>query len=285
MGTLRSLVCVGLFLLPAIGAADEIYLRGGGKVTGVIAERTKDTVSVETGPGRVTLPMTRVERIVDGRSALEAYRERAAALATRDVDGWARLARWAAESDLQTQSHEAWQRVLAFDPGHPEANAAMGRTLVDGTWMPSDEAYRARGYVPFEGRWVTPAEQEALVRERVAEDAAEQQRREHELRVREAEARAREAEARASEAEAAAMTPSAETEGIPYWWVLGGGGRGFRPHPMAHLRPFRPPVVVGRPPMTTTPASIGATHASAPATHGAAPGLPPPPKSPKSRLN
>ena len=91
--------------------------------------------------------------------------------------------------------------VLAADPSHREANAALGRVEVDGTWMGQDEAYRARGYVSFEGRWVTPPEHEALVRERAAEEASERETREAGLRVREAEARAREAEARAREAE------------------------------------------------------------------------------------
>ena len=142
--------------------------------------------------------MKRIERIVESRSALEEFHERAAALAPGDAAGWATLARWAAERDLVTQSREAWQRVLAADPAHPEANAALGRVELDGEWVSEDEAYRARGYVEYEGRWVTPAEHEALVRERAAEEASARERREAELRVREAEARAREAEARAA---------------------------------------------------------------------------------------
>jgi len=101
------------------------------------------------------------------------------------------------------------------DPSHPEANAALGRVEVDGTWLSMEEGYRARGFVPFEGRWVSPAEHEALVRERLAEEASDRDRREADLRVREAEARAREAEARAREAEAAAQ-PEADG-GIPLW--------------------------------------------------------------------
>jgi len=177
--------------LGGVCTADEVFLRGGGRLTGVVVERTKDKVVVETGPGRVTLPMSRVERIVEGRSSLEMYGERAAALVPGDVQGWTELARWAADHDLLTQSREAWQKALAADPSNPEANAALGRVEVDGVWMGREDAYRARGYVPFEGRWVTPAEHEALVRERALEEQAARERREAELRVREAEARAR----------------------------------------------------------------------------------------------
>lgn len=214
--------------------ADEVVLRGGGHVSGVIVERTPRTVVIETGPGRVSLPMARVESIVESRSALTEYRERAARVEPGDAVGWAALARWAAASDLLTQARDAWRRVLALDPSHPEANAAIGRVEVDGVWMEAEEGYRARGLVPFEGRWITPAEHEALVSERAVEAASLREQREADLRVREAEARAREAEARASEAEAAATDDT--TWGIPFWWGAGGalwpGYGSARHHPV-----------------------------------------------------
>jgi hypothetical protein len=205
-----TLLAVGV---ARVSGADDVFLRGGGRLSGVVVERTKDKVVVETGPGLVTMPMSRVERIVESRSSLEAYQERVAALAPGDVPGWADLARWAAEHDLLTQSRRAWQRVLAADPSHPEANAALGRVQQDGAWMTSDEAYRARGYVEYAGRWVTPAEHEALLRERAAEEQAARERRE-------ATARAEQEEAWAREQRAAAQ--SADSGGIPL--LFGGNG-------------------------------------------------------------
>jgi hypothetical protein len=226
-----GLVTAGLAAAPA--SSDEILLKNGGRVNGVIVERTASAIVMETGPGRVTLSMARVEKVVEGRSALEAYHERIERLAPGDVGGWAAIARWAGERDMQTQSREAWQRVLAINPSDPEANAALGRVELDGAWMGEAEAYRARGYVSFEGRWITPAEHEALVRERATEEASEREAREASLRVREAEARAREAEARAREAEVGAQPADG---GIPYGWGWGGGvllpgSPGVDPHP------------------------------------------------------
>ena len=198
--------------------ADEIHLKGGGRVSGRIVERTATRVAIETGPGRVTLPISRVERIVEGRSTLEVFAERAAELVAGDVAGWAELARWAEERDLSTQAHVAWQRVLATDPSHPEANAGVGRVALDGRWMSSDDAYRARGYVSYEGRWITPAEHEAALREREADAVASLQMLEASRRVQDAEARASEAEQRAREAQAAAD----QTGGIPLDYAYGG---------------------------------------------------------------
>ena len=254
MGWLSRRTAIGLVtagLAAGTASSDEILLRSGGRVSGVIVERTRDAIVVETGPGRVRLSMALVEKVVEGRSALEGYRERAAALEPGDVEGWATLARWAAERDLLTQSRETWQRVLAADPYHREANAALGRVEVDGTWMGRDEAYRARGYVSFEGRWVTPPEHEALVRERAADEASEREMREAGLRVREAEARAREAEARAHEAETAAQPVDG---GIPFGWGWGGGLvtsplAPWRLDPQPWVEPMvRPPVHPTRPP-------------------------------------
>ena len=233
----------GLALLAGSPAsADEVLLRNGGRIDGVLVEETARAVVIETGPGRVSLPMAQVARIVRTRSALEAWRERAASLHPADSRGWASLARWAEDAGLGTQAKEAWQRVVAVDPGNAEANRGLGRVALDGAWLSEDEAYRARGYVQYEGRWVSPAEHEALVRERAADDAADQARRDATIRAREAEARAREAEARARAAEAGAQ-PADESGGIPFAYAYGGGYGPFspmRPYVRAHSRPFDP---------------------------------------------
>lgn len=270
----------GWLLTAALTAApalcDEVILRNGGRITGVVVEQTADRVVVETGPGRVTLSMSRVERIVEGRSAIGTFGERAAGLEPGDVEGWAALARWAEERGLLTQAHVAWQRVLALDPRHPDANTGLGRVSLDGAWMSAEDAYRARGYVEFEGRWLTPAEHEAALREQAADHAATLATREAELRAREAEARAEEAEARAREAEA-----GAQSDGIPLGYAYGGGygygygyggargvyapgyapgDRGRRPHPAS---PATAPAHPGRP----TPPSRPATRPSARPAH------------------
>jgi hypothetical protein len=229
----------------------------------VVVERTDSAVVVETGPGRVTLPLSRVSRVVEASSSLATFQERAARIGWNDVDGLADLARWAVDRDLATHARHTWERILALDPGHPEANEALGRVYQNGAWMSADDAARARGLVELEGRWVTPAEHEALLRQRAADAIADADRREAELRVREAEARAREAEARAREAESYAEQAEGTSEGIPYWWVLSGGGGpwwpgggyvpgppttlpehpGHRPHPRP---PYRPPANQGQ---------------------------------------
>ncbi len=216
-------------LLPATVAADEIVLRGGGRVSGIVVERDDASITVDVGPGRVTFPMRLVAEVQEGRSALAAYRQRAARLAPTDTEGWLELARWAGNGRLETQAREAFEHVLLLDPNHREARQALGQVRLGDRWVSRAESLRARGYVLHRGAWVTREERTAVLRERAEAAAAASARAEAGARVREAEARAQAAEAEARRAEAALDAAAAGSSGIPYGYVwLGSGGGGRR---------------------------------------------------------
>jgi hypothetical protein len=226
-------------LLPWTAHSDEVFLKGGGRLSGRIVSRTADKVEVDVGAGRIAVPASSVVRIEEGVSPLQEYEERAGRLAPGDVEGWIALAEWADAQGLGTQAREAYHRVLAVSPDDPRANEALGNVKTDGRWVSEDESYRARGYVRYGDEWMTPAEHEAILRAEAAEDVRERERREAESRVREAEARAREAEAQPS------------TEGIPLWYGWAPGpvhwpsGPVVRP-PVASSRPIARPAPVPR---------------------------------------
>lgn len=196
--------------LPLVAGADELFLSSGGHLTGVVVEHRADAIVIDVGAGRVTIPAALVTRVVEGTPAFAVYRERAARLADTDVAGWLALGAWARDRELLTQSHQAFEHVLAVDPGNAVAHRELSHVVVDGRWMTAEEGYRARGYVYFEGSWITPEERAGLIAERAADAQARQAEIEAEARIREADARARAAEAEAARAEAAAST-----EGIP----------------------------------------------------------------------
>src|SRR5687768_8293122 len=100
---MKRVIAVVVFLAGPAAWADEVFLRGGGSIHGEVVERTAASVVMEVGPGRMTLPMDRVDRIVATTSDLSLYRERAARLAPGDAAGWLGLARWAESHDLLTQ--------------------------------------------------------------------------------------------------------------------------------------------------------------------------------------
>jgi len=262
----RDLVgCAVLLAFAAPLAAEDVLLVGGGRISGVIVERTANTLVLEVGPGRVTLPLSRVERVIEGRSALAIFRERAQNLAADDVAGWLALANWAQERALSTAAREAFEHVLRLDPQNAAAHRALGNVLHEGRWMTAEESYRDRGLVPFEGGWVTPAERDSIRRER--REAEADRRAESERRaLAEADARAREAEARAQAAEANARRVESEARrmdyGFPYSWS-------FLPVATPVVGCCSPPTV---PPPTLCPPSPAPAAPPAPA-HGATAGI------------
>lgn len=228
----------------AAAHADEVYLKGGGQLSGRVVSRSDTKVEVDVGAGRIAVPASSVLRIEAGRSALQEYEERAGLLASDDAEGWLTLGQWAESKGLGSQAREAYHRVLSVSPSEPRANQALGNVQLDGKWVSEDESYRARGYVRFDGEWMTPAEREAIQRERDAVTEGDR-------RQQEAEARAREAEARAEEAEARARRAEEETEasdGIPMWYVWGAGPAYWPAGPAV-----RPPVA---PPSRPTPRPV-----------------------------
>jgi hypothetical protein len=177
--------------------ADDVYLRGGGRITGEIVEQTEDAVTVNVGAGTLTVGVSSIVRIEKGVSPAEEYRERAKSIAAGDSESWRELAHWAASRGLATLAGEAYSHVVAVLPDDPEANRALGRVRVGGTWVTEEESYRARGYVEFEGEWMTPRERQAILEDRRALEERTRQELEALRQADEEAARAREAEKKA----------------------------------------------------------------------------------------
>ena len=234
-----------LALSPSLVSADSVFLKGGGEIKGEVVEQSADAVVLEVGPGRITLPMKNVARIVSSTTDLGLYHTRAAALAPGDVAGWLSLAAWAQRHELATQAREAYEHVLAVDPMNADAHLALGNVRMGNQWLSGADANRARGLVEFEGMWMTPEERQLRFEERATAAQERQAMREGDARAREAEARAREASARADAAEAEARqarASMADTGGIP----LGVYGPAYGPIVPGPYNPF-PGAVTPRP--------------------------------------
>jgi len=208
--------------MPALLFADEVVLKGAGKLSGRIVEQTDTMIKVDVGDGIIGVPTSRVERIVKGRSPLDDYDERASRLGPQDADGWRKLGSWAEQQGLSAQSRQAHEKVIAIAPDDPEARQALGFVRLDGRWVTEEESYRARGFVKYDGEWMTPAEAQMAQ----ASVAADQARRDAEQRAIEAENAAREAQVRADEAEKRAKeAEEARRAYNPVYW--GGWGYGL----------------------------------------------------------
>ena len=225
----RAIVFMVLAAVPA--AADEVHLRGGGKVVGEIVEQTEEFVSVDIGGGSLTVQMSSVQSIEKSTSPMQEYKARAAEIPAGDAEAWRELARWATGRALASQVEDAYLHVVAVLPDDEEANRALGRVRLDGRWVSEEESYQARGYVEFEGEWMTPAERQAILADRQARDDADRQA--NEARIREIEAE------QAAEKEREEADRSVSDGGLPYYgdpvywgWGVGPSYWPVRPQPL-----------------------------------------------------
>src|SRR5262245_14634767 len=161
-------VLLPLAAVAATASADQVFLKGGGSLSGQVVSRTAEAVTIEIPLGRVTLPASRVERIVDGSSPLGEYRSRALALRDDDAAGWLSLGLWAQDHGLHAQAREAFRRVLARDPGNAIAQEGLGNVRMGDRWVSPEESYLAQGLVYYDGSWVTREERDFALREREA---------------------------------------------------------------------------------------------------------------------
>jgi len=237
-----------LLLVPALALADEVYLAGAGKISGRIVAQTETTVTVDVGGGNISVPASRVERVVKGRTPLDDYDERAGKLKPQDLDGWRSLGSWASQQGLSSQARQAYNKVLAIAPDDAAAREALGFVKVGGQWLTEEESYPARGYVKFDGEWMTPDEAEAARQEVAAEDArmaAEQQQNDAEIAEMQAADEARWAEEEARKEEERILEDEAEGryDQAVYWGDWGYGVTYWPTTPGVGNRPAHRPAI------------------------------------------
>lgn len=172
----RGIVVIVIVILAAVPVfADDVYLRGGGQITGEIIEQSEDSVTVDIGGGTLTARMSSVVRIEKGDSPLKEYRTRAENIQAGDAEAWRELAQWATSETLSSQASKAYSEVVAILPDDEQANRALGRVQLDGKWVSEEDGYRAQGYIEFEGHWMTPGERQAILEHRVARQKEDRQ--------------------------------------------------------------------------------------------------------------
>ena len=217
-----AFVMIALAAVPAL--ADDVYLRGGGRLTGQIIEQTEDTVTVDIGGGTISAKMSSVVRIEESTSPLQEYRTRAAKIPEGDAEAWRELARWAKGYALSSQTREAYRKVVAILPDDEEANKNLGMVQLNGKWITQEESYRAQGYVQFEGKWMTPAEQQSIVAGRQAQQAqAEADRQANAARVQQIETQ-QQADKQRQQDERDKLDANNNTVNTVYWgWGAGPG--------------------------------------------------------------
>jgi hypothetical protein len=155
----RRLFVLVLVLWPGLAAADEVFLKGGGHLSGEVVEQGPDSILVDIGTGQIGVPLSYVERIVPGPTPAKAEEETGPGLETSDrlEDTWAmaeerrveREERRAADEEYRSRAETAAQLRIV------EARARLAEIEVEHAEAELREAEfeRARPSGSFIGGW------------------------------------------------------------------------------------------------------------------------------------
>jgi hypothetical protein len=164
--------------VPSLVRADTVTLRSGAIIRGRLLDSTaalghRPTSKVERDQAA---HLVAISTLTGGRLILNSFD--VAAVAKRplvyeefevrkhhtpnDVESQWHLAEWCKIRGLKAQREETLRAILAIDPENLQAHQGLGQTKHDGQWRTYDEEMRSRGFVKFEGRYVSQPEVEIL---------------------------------------------------------------------------------------------------------------------------
>lgn len=158
------LVSLGVVVLAGgVASADVVKLRNGDVLEGK-ARDLGETVRVVNDDGITELPWTSVEVIDLKGTAAEVFAARKSAVGSGDVKGLFSLALWSERQGLVDEARDLHKRVLELDPDHAASREALHQGRTEEGWKGGAELLRARGFVPYDGRWMLQAEADAARR-------------------------------------------------------------------------------------------------------------------------
>jgi uncharacterized protein YkwD len=129
-------------LFCAIASADIIYLNTGGVVKGKIIERDTDSIVIVTEQGnRTEIFLSDIDRIEEGASVDEMYREKAAKIKAGDAEAHYLLGMWLKKVNYHKLAAEEFEKTIILDPGHEFARAELGYVKRKQGWIiPKEES-------------------------------------------------------------------------------------------------------------------------------------------------
>jgi|GEM_PF-1706799 len=227
-----TLLCLAV-LTAGPAAADDVYLTNGRVFEDVVAEVQGDRVEIRMHHGLIRMPAEKVAQIIKEDSPLQTYLRRKAELEARPGGGaaedWVDLARWVGDQGLATAFREAATTAARLDPRAEGLEPLMRRMglLYDEAvdrWVTEGELMRRRGFVAYNGVWVTPEQRAEAERRRavaVAERIAANQERQRDQALADlASALKTQAETEAAESRTtSAGIPLGQVYYVPGAWV------------------------------------------------------------------
>src|SRR5262245_37157909 len=139
---------------------DEVELVSGEIIRDCKVTEEGEHYRIQKGAGSRLVLKSEVVRVTPGDTLDEQYVKRAGALKPDDIAGRLDLARWCAAKKLGDRAAEQYRGIIAINPDHEEARAALGYRRHNGEWMTEDQVKEALGLVRHKGKWMTPEQRD-----------------------------------------------------------------------------------------------------------------------------
>lgn len=119
-----------LLLIGHLVGADEVTVRGGAKLRGLVLESKNDSGELRllTSSGMLPIPRSQVVEVTTQETAGERYQAMRELLKGDDVAGHFELAKWCRLKGLITGAEEELAVVLRLDPQHKDAAQLLAAT-------------------------------------------------------------------------------------------------------------------------------------------------------------
>lgn len=181
-----TLPALFLALAASLAAADTITTTDGRRLEGKVKD-LGDEILLEGKFGSTRFKKNQVDKIEYGKTSLEIYAEKSAALKDTDAAGHWALALWCKDNSLGGEYRAEAAKAIAADPMHEAARLALGHKLVAGEWKSPDDLHLENGEVKRNGEWMTQDEADRLDSEEAAKklliEAAQKDAAKHEAAV------------------------------------------------------------------------------------------------------
>jgi hypothetical protein len=153
-----ALAFLSLLFAAAAARADVLFLKGGGRVEGVVTEDGDEYVV------KMIRSTTRIRKTdVEARQSIpyltEIYDQKLKRLDPRSADEHCELALWCRARGLTREADELLSRAVKIDPEHKGARRAMGQVKLSDRWLSEGDAraeqLEAAGFRRVEDRFYT----------------------------------------------------------------------------------------------------------------------------------
>jgi hypothetical protein len=119
--------------------ADTLVLKDGREFEGKLVSESGGVVKFKTAGGVLSFPREQIDRVEQGATPADEFKERLKKLDANDIEGRLALARWCREEKLFSQRKKLLAEILKLCPDHPGVRRENGQAFRDGKWVKADD--------------------------------------------------------------------------------------------------------------------------------------------------